>query len=316
MIASAGPGSGLPGAGATGAESTVRLRRRARRGRRSPRRSSACWSRSAGRSRTAPSSRPRRRTRQIAGELHLSVDAVKTHLRALFEKFDVAALPQSRKARRSRRAGDADRRHLGARPLAGAPRDVVSRPSGTGSWVDRPRRTESTVQPVVTQTSSSPTATPSGDAQPACSPCRRCRRPGRSPRRNRCRWRPRSARSRRRAGAACPRPDRAELVAVGVEVIDVAVVRVGDPDRAVGDDDALRVRARRCESWADGSSGSSEKSFAPAVDDPEAAVAGGDLGGRSDRLDRRSDRRSSPVDGSIRGDLLGASGCATQIDAV
>jgi hypothetical protein len=34
---------------------------------------------------------------QIGDELHLSVDAVKTHLRALFEKFDVADLPQNRK---------------------------------------------------------------------------------------------------------------------------------------------------------------------------------------------------------------------------
>ena len=34
---------------------------------------------------------------EIAGELHLSVDAVKTHLRALFEKFDLADAPQSRK---------------------------------------------------------------------------------------------------------------------------------------------------------------------------------------------------------------------------
>jgi pSer/pThr/pTyr-binding forkhead associated (FHA) protein len=34
---------------------------------------------------------------QIAEELHLSVDAVKTHLRALFEKFDVEGLPQNRK---------------------------------------------------------------------------------------------------------------------------------------------------------------------------------------------------------------------------
>ena len=37
---------------------------------------------------------------QIAGELHLSVDAVKTHLRALFEKFDLAdaaAEPQARR---------------------------------------------------------------------------------------------------------------------------------------------------------------------------------------------------------------------------
>lgn len=34
---------------------------------------------------------------QIAEELHLSVDAVKTHLRALFEKFGVGELPQNRK---------------------------------------------------------------------------------------------------------------------------------------------------------------------------------------------------------------------------
>jgi hypothetical protein len=34
---------------------------------------------------------------EIAAELHLSVDAVKTHLRALFEKFGLADAPQSRK---------------------------------------------------------------------------------------------------------------------------------------------------------------------------------------------------------------------------
>jgi pSer/pThr/pTyr-binding forkhead associated (FHA) protein len=34
---------------------------------------------------------------QIAGELHLSIDAVKTHLRALFEKFGVEDLPQNQK---------------------------------------------------------------------------------------------------------------------------------------------------------------------------------------------------------------------------
>jgi pSer/pThr/pTyr-binding forkhead associated (FHA) protein len=34
---------------------------------------------------------------QIAAELHLSVDAVKTHMRALFEKFEVQKLPQNRK---------------------------------------------------------------------------------------------------------------------------------------------------------------------------------------------------------------------------
>ncbi len=34
---------------------------------------------------------------QLADELHLSVDAVKTHMRALFEKFDLQELPQNRK---------------------------------------------------------------------------------------------------------------------------------------------------------------------------------------------------------------------------
>ena len=34
---------------------------------------------------------------EIASELHLSVDAVKTHLRALFEKFGVGDLPQNQK---------------------------------------------------------------------------------------------------------------------------------------------------------------------------------------------------------------------------
>jgi hypothetical protein len=34
---------------------------------------------------------------QLAEELHLSVAAVKTHMRALFEKFDVQELPQNRK---------------------------------------------------------------------------------------------------------------------------------------------------------------------------------------------------------------------------
>jgi pSer/pThr/pTyr-binding forkhead associated (FHA) protein len=34
---------------------------------------------------------------EIAGELHLSVDAVKTHLRALFEKFELGEVPQNQK---------------------------------------------------------------------------------------------------------------------------------------------------------------------------------------------------------------------------
>lgn len=34
---------------------------------------------------------------EIAADLHLSVDAVKTHLRALFEKFELAEVPQNQK---------------------------------------------------------------------------------------------------------------------------------------------------------------------------------------------------------------------------
>ncbi len=34
---------------------------------------------------------------QIAGELHLSVDAVKAHLRQLFRRFDIEHLPQIQK---------------------------------------------------------------------------------------------------------------------------------------------------------------------------------------------------------------------------
>ncbi len=34
---------------------------------------------------------------EIAAELHLSVDAVKTHLRALFEKFELGEVPQNQK---------------------------------------------------------------------------------------------------------------------------------------------------------------------------------------------------------------------------
>ena len=37
---------------------------------------------------------------QVADELHLSVDAVKTHLRVLFIKFEIAGLPQNQKRAR------------------------------------------------------------------------------------------------------------------------------------------------------------------------------------------------------------------------
>lgn len=52
----------------------------------------------------------------IAAELHLSVDAVKTHMRALFERLEVEDLPQNRKrvalAERALQSGAVSRREL------------------------------------------------------------------------------------------------------------------------------------------------------------------------------------------------------------
>jgi pSer/pThr/pTyr-binding forkhead associated (FHA) protein len=52
----------------------------------------------------------------IAAELHLSVDAVKTHMRALFEKLEVGDLPQNRKrvalVERALQSGAVSRREL------------------------------------------------------------------------------------------------------------------------------------------------------------------------------------------------------------
>jgi pSer/pThr/pTyr-binding forkhead associated (FHA) protein len=52
----------------------------------------------------------------IAAELHLSVDAVKTHMRALFEKLEVGDLPQNQKrvalAERALNSGAINRRDL------------------------------------------------------------------------------------------------------------------------------------------------------------------------------------------------------------
>lgn len=53
---------------------------------------------------------------QIGEELHLSVDAVKTHMRALFEKLEVGDLPQNQKrvglAERALQTGIVNRREL------------------------------------------------------------------------------------------------------------------------------------------------------------------------------------------------------------
>lgn len=53
---------------------------------------------------------------EIAGELHLSVDAVKTHMRALFEKLEVESLPQNQKrvalVQRALQSGVISRREL------------------------------------------------------------------------------------------------------------------------------------------------------------------------------------------------------------
>jgi pSer/pThr/pTyr-binding forkhead associated (FHA) protein len=53
---------------------------------------------------------------EIAAELHLSVDAVKTHMRALFEKLEVGDLPQNQKrvavAERALNAGAVTQRDL------------------------------------------------------------------------------------------------------------------------------------------------------------------------------------------------------------
>ena len=100
---------------------------------------------------------------QIAAELHLSVDAVKTHLRALFEKFDLADAPQSRKrvdlVQRAMQTGlISERDSVTARqrrqsivrslPVSGHDHTTVRGLSGAGST----GTTESPSSPVVTQT--------------------------------------------------------------------------------------------------------------------------------------------------------------------
>jgi pSer/pThr/pTyr-binding forkhead associated (FHA) protein len=63
--------------------------------------------------------------REIAAEVFLSVDAVKAHLRSLFERFDVGDLPQNQK--RVRLA------ELALRSGVVSPRDLEARPSRGGS---------------------------------------------------------------------------------------------------------------------------------------------------------------------------------------
>ena len=53
-----------------------------------------------------------------ADELHLTVDAVKTHLRVLFIKFEIAALPQNQKRARLVELA-LERGNLSDRDLAG-----------------------------------------------------------------------------------------------------------------------------------------------------------------------------------------------------
>ena len=65
--------------------------------RRSPRPSAKSSSPSAVLIRTAASFATPATNQEIGAELHLSVDAVKTHMRALFEKLGVGDLPQNQK---------------------------------------------------------------------------------------------------------------------------------------------------------------------------------------------------------------------------
>ncbi len=61
---------------------------------------------------------------QIAAELHLSIDAVKSHVRALFQKFGVEDLPQNQKRARlvelALQHGEVSERDLAASPRGGA----------------------------------------------------------------------------------------------------------------------------------------------------------------------------------------------------
>ena len=59
--------------------------------------SGGCSRRSAGRAWRPGGPHPPASNEQIAGELHLSVDAVKAHLRQLFRRFDIEHLPQIQK---------------------------------------------------------------------------------------------------------------------------------------------------------------------------------------------------------------------------
>ena len=56
-----------------------------------------CWWPSAAPTGTARTYATPATNQQVAGEVYLSVDAVKTHLRTLFAKFGVEDLPQNQK---------------------------------------------------------------------------------------------------------------------------------------------------------------------------------------------------------------------------
>ena len=67
-------------------------------------------------SRRQPATRPRRPTSRSPTRSSSRVDAVKGHLRALFEKFGIGDLPQNQKRVRLVELGAAQRRDLGPRP--------------------------------------------------------------------------------------------------------------------------------------------------------------------------------------------------------
>ena len=89
----------VPRARGREADSTAAITRRRARRAAHARPSARCWSRCAARSRTRPTPTPAT-NKDIADEIYLSVDAVKAHLRVLFERFGLDDLPQNQKRAR------------------------------------------------------------------------------------------------------------------------------------------------------------------------------------------------------------------------